>query len=94
MHCKLFFVVYDETYACSFEANKLQSANFPNNYNNNLELYSYELQTSPGYKIAVKFVAFNLEASSSCRWDYLEIYEGDSLSLLAVSFLMPGNKEF
>ncbi|CAH1246219.1 LRP1 [Branchiostoma lanceolatum] len=40
----------------------------------------WEISVSPGNYVYMEFTSFELEGSSSCRYDYLEIYDGLSSS--------------
>ncbi|XP_015224558.1 PREDICTED: cubilin-like, partial [Cyprinodon variegatus] len=53
----------------------IESLNFPNNYPAN-GLCSWTIQASTGNTINYTFNAFQLEATSSCSFDYIKLYNG------------------
>uniref|UniRef100_A0A3Q2TAZ9 Cubilin n=1 Tax=Fundulus heteroclitus TaxID=8078 RepID=A0A3Q2TAZ9_FUNHE len=63
----------------------IESLNFPNNYPDN-SLCSWTIQASSGNKINYTFTVFELEATSSCNYDYIKLYNGpnDQAPLIGV----------
>ncbi|XP_061094184.1 cubilin [Conger conger] len=55
------------------------SPNFPLPYHPNAECY-WHIRVSAGSRILLQFGEFHLEASSSCSYDYLAVYDGNSTS--------------
>uniref|UniRef100_A0A8C6WU56 CUB domain-containing protein n=1 Tax=Neogobius melanostomus TaxID=47308 RepID=A0A8C6WU56_9GOBI len=55
------------------------SPGYPLPYHPNAECY-WSIRTSPGSKLLLSFSDFHLETSSSCNFDYLAVYDGDSSS--------------
>ncbi|MEQ2209692.1 hypothetical protein XENOCAPTIV_002638, partial [Xenoophorus captivus] len=53
----------------------IESLNFPNSYPGN-SLCSWTIQASSGNTINYTFTAFQLEATSSCNYDYIKLYNG------------------
>ncbi|MEQ2300553.1 hypothetical protein AMECASPLE_026900, partial [Ameca splendens] len=51
----------------------IESLNFPNSYPGN-SLCSWTIQASSGNTINYTFTAFQLEATSSCNYDYIKVY--------------------
>jgi len=59
------------------EKGSFNSPNFPERYDNNVEC-DWLIRVHPLERIQIKFTVFDLEHHSRCRWDYLEIRDGDS----------------
>ncbi|KAM6900418.1 cubilin [Xenentodon cancila] len=57
----------------------LSSPNYPLPYHTNAECY-WSIQTSQGSQLQLSFSDFHLESSSSCSYDYLAVYDGNSSS--------------
>uniref|UniRef100_A0A3P8SX64 Cubilin n=1 Tax=Amphiprion percula TaxID=161767 RepID=A0A3P8SX64_AMPPE len=57
----------------------LSSPNYPLPYHPNAECY-WTIRTSQGSRLLLSFSDFHLEASISCSYDYLAVYDGDSSS--------------
>lgn len=55
----------------------LQSPSYPRNYPNNQEII-WVLKGPAAGRIAISFKAFNLEQDSACRYDYVELRDGQS----------------
>ncbi|XP_068604308.1 cubilin [Brachionichthys hirsutus] len=55
------------------------SPNFPLPYHPNAECY-WNIKTSQGNQLLLSFSDFHLESSSTCTFDYLAVYDGDSSS--------------
>ena len=53
------------------------SPNHPGDYQNNLDC-QVSIQLSE--RVRIRFEAFNVESHTSCRYDYLEVRDGDSSS--------------
>ena len=65
------------------------SPNYPKNYPHNRR-EKYKVIVNPGSRIKLKFVAFSLEDSSGCRYDYLQIREKDGSILRKLCGTNPG----
>mgnify|MGYP000018708000 CR=1 FL=1 len=75
-----FRLAYDATLeGCGGElvgaAGELHSPNYPFPYNHNADC-QYVLRSSAGSSIDITFLDFNMEASSTCYWDWLQIFDG------------------
>ena len=57
------------------------SPNYPGKYPNNLE-NSQTIKVEEGLAISLEFTAFNIEYSSTCRYDHLTITDGDGTTLM------------
>jgi cubilin len=69
----------------------ISSPNYPDSYNENAECF-YKIVTSHGSKIQIRFTDLDLERTSSCTDDYVEIFDGrdeNSVSLGKHCFLNP-----
>ena len=55
----------------------MQSRNYPGSYPNNQEIV-WVLKGPAAGRIAISFKAFNLEQDSACRYDYVELRDGQS----------------
>ena len=53
--------------------------NYPRKYAASKTCY-WNINAPSGKRIELRFVDFNLESSSSCQYDYLEIYDGATSS--------------
>lgn len=53
----------------------ITSPNYPNNYHENAECF-YRIVTSAGSRLRITFIELELERTSDCRDDYIEIYDG------------------
>ena len=53
------------------------SPNHPGDYQDNLDC---EVSIQLSERVRIRFEAFNVESHSSCRYDYLEVRDGDSSS--------------
>ncbi|XP_050362534.1 cubilin-like [Nymphalis io] len=53
----------------------ISSPNYPQNYNENAECF-YRIVTSSGSKIRITFVEIDLERTTDCKDDYVEIFDG------------------
>uniref|UniRef100_A0A673AMU3 Cubilin n=1 Tax=Sphaeramia orbicularis TaxID=375764 RepID=A0A673AMU3_9TELE len=58
---------------------EFSSPNYPLSYHPNAECY-WTIRTSQGSQLLLSFSDFHLEASSSCAYDYLAVYDGNSSS--------------
>lgn len=56
----------------------IQSPGYPVTYNAN-STCSWTIKAPPGHKITLSFRDFNLQGSSRCRYDWLDIYDGSSI---------------
>jgi len=59
----------------SVDQGEIQSPNYPAAYPNNLEK-TWNLEVASGGRIKLTFESFDLEASSDCRYDYVQISHG------------------
>ena len=50
----------------------LASPNYPSSYPDNLH-ETYPLEAEAGKRVKMTFTDFDLEADSTCRWDYLKV---------------------
>ena len=55
----------------------ITSPNYPNNYPNGKDCQT-TIRFAVDQIVTVTFEAFAVEAHSTCAWDYLAIYDGDS----------------
>ncbi|XP_039746472.1 cubilin [Pararge aegeria] len=55
----------------------ISSPNYPQNYNENAECF-YRIVTSSGSKIRISFTELDLEKTTDCRDDYVEIFDGSN----------------
>ena len=70
----LFSVVEcDEEYLATAEPQRLTSPNYPNNYPSNVRSCITKIYADESQQIQLYFEEFDLEADSSCRYDYLEV---------------------
>lgn len=53
----------------------ISSPNYPENYNENAECF-YRIVTSQGSRISISFTDLDLERTTSCRDDYIQIFDG------------------
>ena len=57
------------------------SPNHPNNYPNDLQ-QTNTIEVEEGLIVEMQFTAFDVESSSTCKWDHLTIKNGDGTTLL------------
>ena len=80
----LFFPVcsfYGVSYLSLSSTTKLlTSPNYPSNYPPSANCFWTLKRPSSSYRVRLTFHLFSLEASSSCRDDYVEIRDGDTFS--------------
>ena len=57
------------------------SPDFPGDYPNDLEKI-FTIKVEEGLAVFLKFTAFNVEYSSTCRYDHLTITDGDGTILM------------
>ena len=81
---KLFFPVCSSNglsfLSLSSTTNLLTSPNYPSNYPPSSNCFWSLKRPSTSYGVRLTFYLFSLEASSSCRDDYVEIRDGDTFS--------------
>ena len=63
----------------TYDNNKqeITSPNYPRNYHNS-KTCTWKLEAPQGRRIGLKFLDFDLEQSSGCRYDWLKVYNGGS----------------
>ncbi|XP_066250457.1 protein tolkin-like [Euwallacea similis] len=59
------------------EMGTISSPNFPKTYPPSKDC-AWHLRTSPGHRIRLTFMIFNLESHPECHFDYLQVFDGDS----------------
>ena len=59
----------------------LTSPNYPGNYPNKV-LKNYRIQVEQGLQLILHFTAFATESSSECKYDQLNITDGDGTTLM------------
>ncbi|XP_067046523.1 tolloid-like protein 1 isoform X2 [Acropora muricata] len=64
----------------SYRTKSLTSPNYPSNYPPSANCFWSLKRPSTSYGVRLTFNSFYLEASSSCRDDYVEIWDGDTFS--------------
>ena len=64
--------------------NEVTSPNYPNKYGSGTNCY-WNIQSDFGTRIALQFTAFNVEAHSTCSYDWVQVYDGSSSSATALS---------
>ncbi|KAK3783548.1 hypothetical protein RRG08_005004 [Elysia crispata] len=57
----------------------VQSPNYPNDYPNHARC-GWTIRTDPGTRVTLKFTSFMLEESGTCRYDSLQIRDGNNRS--------------
>ncbi|KAF6722152.1 Cubilin [Oryzias melastigma] len=67
------------------QSGAFNSPNYPDAYPPNLECV-WTIRSSPGNRVQLSFITFNLQGDSSCDNDYLEIREGNSTGALVGRF--------
>ena len=67
-------------FSLSSTAKLLTSPNYPSNYPASANYFWSLKRPSISYGVRLTFYFFSLEASSSCRDDYVEIRDGDTFS--------------
>ena len=56
----------------------IKSLNFPNNYPNDSNCRYFIMNSDPATRIMLDFVHFDLEWHTSCKYDSVKIYDGNS----------------
>ncbi len=56
----------------------LRSNNYPENYNTNERCEWTILAPETGMNIQLRFADFNIDPSTNCEYDYLEVFDGES----------------
>ena len=69
---------------------EVKSPNYPSNYPHNSHT-SKTIQVSAGAKIELTFLYFSLEASSSCRYDYVQGIKGSQRKNFFTLFISVGH---
>ena len=67
-------------FSLSSTTKSLTSPNYPSNYPPSANCLWSLKRPSASYGVRLTFNSFYLEASSSCRYDYVEIRDGDTFS--------------
>ena len=60
----------------------MKSPNYPSAYPNKFDK-TENIVVAEGKTVKIKFTAFNVESHSSCRYDWVQIIDGDSTVLLS-----------
>ena len=60
--------------------NEIKSPNYPKNYNNN-ENCTWRIVASTDSTVVLNYEDFSIENSKNCKYDYLEISDGNTLPL-------------
>merc|ERR1712112_153377 len=91
-HRFAFAAIGDESNACGSTtptvppttgtSGELKSPNYPSEYPNKFDKTD-NIEVAEGKTIKIKFTAFNVESHSSCRYDWVQIIDGDSTVLLS-----------
>ncbi|KAJ8276925.1 hypothetical protein GJAV_G00069430 [Gymnothorax javanicus] len=71
--------------ALHMESGAFNSPNFPGAYPPNVECV-WTMTSSPGNRLQLSFISFQLQGSYGCNTDYLEIREGDATGTLVGRF--------
>ncbi|XP_045482434.1 cubilin [Harmonia axyridis] len=58
---------------------EIQSPTYRGRYLSDLDC-EYNIKLDPGLRVKIEFVSFDLEADVSCKYDYLEVFEGPDTS--------------
>ncbi|XP_028390679.1 cubilin-like isoform X2 [Dendronephthya gigantea] len=73
---------------------RLKSPGYPNPYPNNLDC-NWTISANGGKHIFIQFFNFSLEDNPRCAYDYLEVYDGDSVHSTRLGrycgYQLPGN---
>ena len=82
LYIKVFFtgkIQIKGTCSGTYDNNKqeITSPNYPRNYHNS-KTCTWKLEAPQGRRIGLKFLDFDLEQSSGCRYDWLKVYNGGS----------------
>ncbi|XP_013879229.1 cubilin [Austrofundulus limnaeus] len=67
------------------QSGAFNSPNFPDAYPPNIECV-WTIRSSPGNRLQLSFITFNLQGGSNCQNDYLEIREGNSTGAVVGRF--------
>ena len=70
----------------------IKSPGYPNHYHNNANCV-YNITVQDGKRIKIDFSTFDVEAHSTCGYDKLMIFEGDSMAA-AATLCGSGSKTF
>ena len=69
--------------SCSGTYNKqrkeITTPNYPSPYTHS-KTCTWNIDAPSGKRVELRFLAFNLESASSCRYDWLQAYDGSSTS--------------
>lgn len=60
---------------------RLESPNYPSQYPGKMECL-WEISVAPGFQVALKFQAFEIEKHDTCSYDFIEIRDGVSKELI------------
>merc|ERR1712150_302034 len=69
---------------------EITSPNYPQSYGNSMNC-SWTIKVSPGKKVELKFLDFNLETATNCRYDWLRAYDGTSSNAPPIGQKLCGN---
>ena len=70
----------DEQYRSNSGSISISSPNYPNNYPDNARCRYLIILRDPALRIILNFQRFSLEGSSSCAYDSVKMYDGNSVS--------------
>ena len=69
---------------------EITSPNYPLSYGNSMNC-SWTIRVSPGKKVELRFLDFNLETAPNCRYDWLRAYDGTSSTAPPIGQKLCGN---
>ena len=67
------------------------SPNHPSDYDSNQNCRTV-IRFTPGQTVLLQFLSFNLESSSTCSYDYLQIRDGDTESANLIGSRLCGDQ--
>ena len=70
--------------------NEITTPNYPGHYGHHDDC-NWKIEAPQGRRIELRFVAFSLESSTDCRYDWLQVYDGRSSSSRTIGSKMCGN---
>ena len=78
------------THEVNFPGTTIISPNHPNNYGDNQDC-QIKIAFAEGQRVVIEFIHFNVEHSSSCYYDWVEIRDGSSSSSNLLGSKLCGN---